>query len=67
MSGLDYRTAGESHGKACLVIVEGMPAGLDLDLDQIDAELRRRQSSGFVISFSIAVSPVGGGHRASAH
>ncbi|MFQ5489230.1 MAG: chorismate synthase [Phycisphaerae bacterium] len=43
MPELDYRTAGESHGKACVVIVEGMPAGLDVDLDLIDAELRRRQ------------------------
>ena len=43
MAGLDYRTAGESHGKACLMLVEGMPAGVPIDLDKVNAELRRRQ------------------------
>jgi chorismate synthase len=43
MAGLDYRTAGESHGRACIVFVEGLPAGVTLDLDLVDAELRRRQ------------------------
>ncbi len=43
MSELDYRTAGESHGKALTVLIEGMPAGLQLDLDLINAEMRRRQ------------------------
>ena len=35
--------SGESHGKGCVVLVEGMPAGVPLDLDMINAELRRRQ------------------------
>ena len=43
MATLDYRTAGESHGPALLTLVEGMPAGVPVDLDRIDAELRRRQ------------------------
>jgi chorismate synthase len=43
MAILDYRTAGESHGRALLVIVEGMPSGLAVDTDYINAELRRRQ------------------------
>ncbi len=43
MSALDYRTAGESHGPAMLTLIEGMPAGVRLDTDLIDAELRRRQ------------------------
>ncbi|MCH7813002.1 MAG: chorismate synthase [Planctomycetes bacterium] len=43
MSVLDYRTAGESHGAAVVVLIEGLPAGLRLDLEAIDAELRRRQ------------------------
>jgi chorismate synthase len=43
MSTLSYRTAGESHGRAMLALVEGMPAGLQIDKDFIDAELRRRQ------------------------
>ncbi len=43
MSRLDYRTAGESHGQALIVYVEGLPAGVVLDTDRIDAELRRRQ------------------------
>lgn len=40
---LSYQTAGESHGPAMTAVVAGMPAGLALDLDFINAELRRRQ------------------------
>ncbi|HUU84311.1 MAG TPA: chorismate synthase [Phycisphaerae bacterium] len=40
---LDYRTAGESHGAAVVVLIEGMPAGVPLDVDKVNAELRRRQ------------------------
>ncbi len=40
---LRYLTAGESHGKAILAILEGMPAGLKLGLDKINQELKRRQ------------------------
>jgi len=43
MPNLDYRTAGESHGRALTVLVEGLPAGVAIDTDRIDAELRRRQ------------------------
>jgi len=43
MSTLGYRTAGESHGPALTVLVEGLPAGVRVDLDLINAELRRRQ------------------------
>src|SRR3954468_12437370 len=40
---LSYRTAGESHGKALISLVEGLPAGVPVDKDFIDSELRRRQ------------------------
>ncbi len=43
MAILDYRTAGESHGQALLTIVEGLPAGLTLDLGAVNEALRRRQ------------------------
>lgn len=43
MATLSYRTAGESHGKALIALVEGMPAGVPVDLDFINAELKRRQ------------------------
>jgi chorismate synthase len=43
MAMLSYRTAGESHGKALIALVEGMPAGVPVDKDFIDSELRRRQ------------------------
>lgn len=43
MTWLDYRTAGESHGRALIVLVEGMPAGLSLDESFINDALRRRQ------------------------
>ncbi len=38
-----FLTAGESHGRALVVILEGIPAGLSLDLDAITRDLRRRQ------------------------
>ncbi len=40
---LRYWTAGESHGPALTALVDGFPAGLTVDTDLIDAELRRRQ------------------------
>ncbi len=40
---LRYLTAGESHGKALLALVDGFPGGVELDTDLIDAELVRRQ------------------------
>ena len=40
---LRYWTAGESHGKTLLAIVDGFPAGVELETDSIDSELRRRQ------------------------
>ena len=40
---LRYWTAGESHGKTLLALVDGFPAGVTLSTDLIDAELRRRQ------------------------
>jgi chorismate synthase len=41
---LRFLTAGESHGKALVAILEGVPAGLSLDFDAVTAELRRRQT-----------------------
>ena len=38
-----FLTAGESHGKALTVIIEGLPAGLPLGEDYIARDLRRRQ------------------------
>ena len=40
---LRYWTAGESHGKALLALVDGFPAGLTIDQDMINHELRLRQ------------------------
>jgi len=40
---LRYLTAGESHGKALIGILEGVPAGLRVTVEEIDKELRRRQ------------------------
>jgi chorismate synthase len=40
---LRLSTAGESHGPALVGIVTGLPAGLTLDRDAIDADLARRQ------------------------
>jgi chorismate synthase len=40
---LRFLTAGESHGKGLVAILEGIPAGLTIDFDAITAQLRRRQ------------------------
>ena len=40
---LRYLTAGESHGPALAVVVEGLPAGLPITIDEIAAELARRR------------------------
>jgi len=40
---LTYSTAGESHGKTMIALVDGFPAGLTIDRSKIDKELRRRQ------------------------
>ena len=40
---LRFLTAGESHGEALVAVLDGMPAGLSIDLDAITAQLRRRQ------------------------
>ena len=43
MSVLRYLTAGESHGPALAAIAEGFPAGLAVDFDAVNRDLRRRQ------------------------
>ncbi len=43
MERLHFTTAGESHGKGLVAIVEGVPAGLPLAVGSINAELARRQ------------------------
>ncbi|MFW5999664.1 MAG: chorismate synthase [Halanaerobiaceae bacterium] len=40
---LEFTTAGESHGKALLVIVEGLPAGIEIDFAHLNGKLARRQ------------------------
>ena len=40
---LRYWTAGESHGKTMLAIIDGFPAGVSIQTDLIDVELKRRQ------------------------
>ncbi|MCK5235680.1 MAG: chorismate synthase [Deltaproteobacteria bacterium] len=40
---LRYMTSGESHGKCLMAIVDGVPAGMKIDVAGINAELKRRQ------------------------
>jgi chorismate synthase len=40
---LRFLTAGESHGQALVVILDGLPAGLAIDADALAVQLRRRQ------------------------
>jgi len=44
MACLRYLTSGESHGKALIGILEGIPSGLPISLEEIDRELKRRQT-----------------------
>ena len=41
--GIRFTTRGESHGPGLVAIVEGMPAGLELDRDALDRGMARRQ------------------------
>lgn len=38
-----FLTSGESHGKCLTAIIEGVPSGLEIDIDFINSELNRRQ------------------------
>ena len=38
-----FTTAGESHGRGLVAILEGIPAGLPVSAERVDAELKRRQ------------------------
>src|SRR6266478_4446408 len=38
-----FTTAGESHGRALVAIVEGLPAGMPVDIEQVNHELKQRQ------------------------
>ena len=40
---LRYLTAGESHGQALVVVIEGLPAGLSITVEDIQAEMARRR------------------------
>lgn len=40
---LRFLTAGESHGQGLVVIMEGLPAGLEVDFDAVTGHLRQRQ------------------------
>lgn len=43
MNKFRFLTAGESHGKCLTAIIEGLPAGINIDVDFINSELERRQ------------------------
>lgn len=43
MANLRFLTAGESHGQCLTAIVEGIPAGVRIDLAEMNADLARRQ------------------------
>ncbi len=43
MSRFTFTSAGESHGPQLTILVQGIPAGLRLDRERINNDLRRRQ------------------------
>lgn len=43
MTKFSFHTAGESHGRALVVIVDGVPAGFSIDLDAVNTDMARRQ------------------------
>ncbi|MFI5360273.1 MAG: chorismate synthase, partial [Halanaerobiales bacterium] len=40
---LSFKTAGESHGKGLVAIIDGLPAGIEVDIEHINDKLARRQ------------------------
>src|SRR6187402_1929532 len=40
---LRFLTAGESHGQGLVMTIDGVPAGLQLDIDALNHQLKRRQ------------------------
>ena len=40
---IKFLTAGESHGRGLLGILDGIPSGLEIEKDFIDRQLKRRQ------------------------
>ncbi len=40
---LRYLTSGESHGQSLITIIDGIPSNIQLDIDEINEELRKRQ------------------------
>ncbi len=44
MSILTFHTAGESHGQSLAALVQGFPAGLTIDFDFVNRQLKRRQA-----------------------
>src|SRR6185436_20331096 len=40
---LRFLSAGESHGQALVITIDGMPAGLEIDVDGLNHQLKRRQ------------------------
>ncbi len=40
---LNFKTAGESHGKGLMAIIDGLPAGIEVNIDHINKKLARRQ------------------------
>ena len=40
---LYFKTAGESHGKCLIAMVEGVPRGMFIDEEVINKEMKRRQ------------------------
>jgi len=39
-----FTTAGESHGRGLVAVLEGIPAGLPVSAERIDVELKRRMA-----------------------
>ena len=40
---LRYLTSGESHGQSLITIIDGMPSNIELNIDEINSELKKRQ------------------------
>ena len=60
MSTLRFLTAGESHGPSLTAILEGIPAGLSLRLENINRDLARRQVHGDVAAVERDLRAPGG-------
>ena len=52
---LRYLTSGESHGQSLITIIDGITSNIELNIDEINEELKKRQGNRECIPISMAL------------